>query len=38
VITKERRGEYLGSTVQVDPHITDEIKSAIRRTAPGTTW
>ena len=31
VITKERRGEYLGSTVQVVPHITDEIKSAIRR-------
>ncbi len=35
VITKERRGEYLGSTVQVIPHITDEIKAAIRRTAPG---
>ena len=34
VITKERRGEYLGSTVQVIPHITDEIKSAIRRLAP----
>ncbi len=33
VITKERRGEYLGSTVQVIPHITDEIKSAIRRIA-----
>jgi len=33
VITKERRGEYLGSTVQVIPHITDEIKSAIRRLA-----
>jgi CTP synthase len=32
VITKER--EYLGSTVQVIPHITDEIKSAIRRVAP----
>jgi len=31
VITKERRGDYLGSTVQVIPHITDEIKSAIRR-------
>ena len=28
VITKERRGEYLGSTVQVIPHITDEIKAA----------
>ncbi len=34
VITKERRGEFLGSTVQVIPHITDEIKSAIRRVAP----
>ncbi len=35
VINKERRGEYLGATVQVIPHITDEIKNAIRRTAPG---
>jgi CTP synthase len=34
VITKERRGEYLGGTVQVIPHITDEIKTAIRRLAP----
>ena len=34
VITKERRGEYLGSTVQVIPHITDEIKAGIRRVAP----
>ena len=34
VITKERRGEYLGSTVQVIPHITDEIKSAMKRIAP----
>src|SRR3569833_2897040 len=34
VITKERRGEYLGSTVQVVPHITDEIKSAIKRMSP----
>ena len=34
VIDKERRGEYLGSTVQVIPHITDEIKAAIRRIAP----
>ncbi|MEZ4414697.1 MAG: CTP synthase [Gemmatimonadota bacterium] len=31
VITKERRGDYLGSTVQVIPHITDEIKRAVRR-------
>jgi len=30
VITKERRGDYLGRTVQVIPHITDEIKAAIR--------
>ncbi len=30
VIEKERRGDYLGSTVQVIPHITDEIKMAIR--------
>src|SRR5438046_5815806 len=34
VITKERRGEFLGSTVQVIPHITDDIKSAIRRLCP----
>lgn len=33
VIDKERRGEYLGRTVQVVPHITDEIKSCIRRLA-----
>ncbi|MCH8927813.1 MAG: CTP synthase [Candidatus Marinimicrobia bacterium] len=31
VITKERRGDYLGATVQVIPHITDEIKNAIKR-------
>ena len=30
VITKERQGEYLGGTVQVIPHITDEIKSSIK--------
>ncbi len=36
VITKERRGEFLGATVQVIPHITDEIKSAIRRLSPET--
>jgi CTP synthase len=34
VITKERRGDYLGATVQVIPHITDAIKGAIRRLAP----
>lgn len=33
VIEKERRGEYLGKTVQVIPHITDEIKAVIRRLA-----
>ena len=35
VITKERRGDYLGRTVQVIPHITDEIKSSIRAVAKG---
>jgi CTP synthase len=33
VIKKERRGDYLGGTVQVIPHITDEIKLSIRRGA-----
>ena len=33
VIQKERRGEYLGSTVQVIPHITDEIKNHIREVS-----
>ncbi|MBT8336217.1 MAG: CTP synthase [Gemmatimonadetes bacterium] len=33
VIAKERRGDYLGSTVQVVPHITNHIKDAIRRLA-----
>ncbi len=33
VIRKERRGEYLGATVQVIPHITDEIKQSVRRGA-----
>ncbi len=33
VITKERRGDYLGGTVQVIPHITDEIKNSIRLVA-----
>jgi CTP synthase len=36
VITKERRGEFLGATVQVIPHITDEIKAAMRRLSPET--
>jgi CTP synthase len=35
VIIKERRGEYLGGTVQVIPHITDEIKQDIRLAAKG---
>lgn len=35
VIKKERRGEYLGKTVQVIPHITDEIKSHVKRGAEG---
>ncbi|KAB2843241.1 CTP synthase [bacterium] len=35
VIQKERKGEYLGKTVQVIPHITDEIKAAILRVAEG---
>ena len=33
VITKERRGDYLGGTVQVIPHITNEIKSRVHRLA-----
>jgi CTP synthase len=36
VIRKERRGEYLGSTVQVIPHITNEIKERIRSAAEAT--
>ncbi len=36
VIQKERRGDYLGRTVQVIPHITDEIKASIRRVARDT--
>ncbi|WP_281434291.1 CTP synthase [Kocuria flava] len=35
VIAKERRGEYLGDTVQVIPHITDELKNRMRRRAEG---
>src|SRR2546428_4375704 len=35
VITKERRGDYLGGTVQVVPHITDEIKRSILDVAKG---
>ncbi len=35
VIRKERRGDYLGGTVQVIPHITDEIKRRIREAGEG---
>jgi CTP synthase len=35
IISKERRGDYLGQTVQVIPHVTDEIKSAFRKVADG---
>ena len=35
IITKERRGDYLGKTVQVIPHVTDEIKAAFRKVSIG---
>ena len=35
VLAKERRGDYLGGTVQVIPHVTDEIKGRIRQAAEG---
>jgi len=35
VIAKERRGDYLGSTVQVIPHITDEIKDSVNQAVQG---
>lgn len=35
VISKERRGDYLGKTVQVVPHITDEIKNSIKKLSQG---
>ena len=35
VINKERRGDYLGKTVQIIPHITDEIKNSIKRASHG---
>ena len=31
VLEKERRGDYLGKTVQVIPHVTDEINNALRK-------
>ena len=36
IITKERRGDYLGKTVQVIPHVTNEIKNAMRKVASET--
>jgi CTP synthase len=36
IITKERRGDYLGKTVQVIPHVTNEIKNAMRKVAADT--
>jgi CTP synthase len=35
VLTKERRGDYLGGTVQIIPHITDEIKNAVQGSVNG---
>jgi len=35
IITRERRGDYLGKTVQVIPHVTNEIKAACRKVAEG---
>jgi len=35
IITKERRGDYLGKTVQVIPHVTNEIKAAIKKLSEG---
>ena len=35
VITKERRGDYLGGTVQIIPHITDEIKRSVQKAVNG---
>ena len=36
IITKERRGDYLGKTVQVIPHVTNEIKNAMRKVSADT--
>ncbi len=35
ILTKERRGDYLGKTVQVIPHVTDEIKAVIKKVSEG---
>jgi len=35
ILTKERRGDYLGKTVQVIPHVTDEIKASMKKASEG---
>jgi len=35
ILSKERRGDYLGKTVQVIPHVTDEVKNCIKRVSEG---
>jgi CTP synthase len=35
IIARERRGDYLGKTVQVIPHVTNEIKAAVKKVSPG---
>src|SRR4029077_8625350 len=35
IISRERRGDYLGKTVQVIPHATNEIKAAVRKVSDG---
>jgi CTP synthase len=35
ILSKERRGDYLGKTVQVIPHVTDEIKATIKKVSEG---
>src|SRR6266498_2205111 len=35
IISRERRGDYLGKTVQVIPHVTNEIKAAMRKVSQG---
>src|SRR5712672_1386414 len=35
ILAKERRGDYLGKTVQVIPHVTNEIKAAVRKVSDG---
>src|SRR4249919_3359278 len=35
IISRERRGDYLGKTVQVIPHVTNEIKAAVRKVSDG---